>query len=111
MARTKEFDRDAALRSAMGVFWTRGYAATSTEALLAAMNIGRQSMYDTFGDKQRLFREALDLYNRERVAGIVARLRNAPTPLDGIAVELLVVRPEVGYITGASLTIDGGLSA
>jgi len=35
----------------MSVFWRKGYAATSTDDLLRAMNIGRQSMYDTFGDK------------------------------------------------------------
>jgi len=54
MVRPKEFDRDAAVERAMSVFWSKGYAATSTDDLLQAMRIGRQSMYDTFGDKRRL---------------------------------------------------------
>ena len=49
----------------MSVFWLKGYAATSTDDLLQAMKIGRQSMYDTFGDKRRLYVEALERYQRQ----------------------------------------------
>lgn len=62
MARTKEFDRDAALERAMQVFWGKGYAATSMDDLLKAMKIGRQSLYDTFGGKRALFEAALERY-------------------------------------------------
>ena len=89
MARPREFDRDAALQRAMSVFWRKGYAATSTDDLLRAMNIGRQSMYDTFGDKHRLYLEALERYQRERVAENIRRLRSTTSPLAGI--EALVI--------------------
>jgi TetR/AcrR family transcriptional regulator, transcriptional repressor for nem operon len=89
MARPKEFDRDAAVERAMSVFWTQGYAATSTDDLLRAMKIGRQSMYDTFGDKRRLYVEALERYQLERVAAHVKRLRSTASPLAGI--EALIV--------------------
>lgn len=62
MARTKAFDREQALDRAMHAFWQRGYAATSLPDLLDAMGIGRQSMYDTFGDKRALFMLALERY-------------------------------------------------
>lgn len=62
MARTKEFDRDAVLDKAMRLFWRQGYEATSLRDLLAAMAIGRQSMYDTFGDKHALYLAAVDRY-------------------------------------------------
>lgn len=84
MARPKEFDRDAAVERAMHVFWSKGYAATSTEDLLNAMRIGRQSMYDTFGGKRRLYLEALERYMRESVAGHVDRLKSTMSPLAGI---------------------------
>ena len=84
MARPKEFDRDAAVEQAMSVFWRKGYAATSTDDLLGAMKIGRQSMYDTFGDKHRLYLEALERYQRESVAANIGRLRSAASPLAGI---------------------------
>lgn len=49
----------------MQVFWQKGYARTSVDDLLQAMGINRWSMYQTFGDKRRLFVKALTLY-RER---------------------------------------------
>lgn len=62
MARPKEFDRDTALRQAMATFWAKGYEGTSVADLTEAMGISRSSLYETFGDKQDLFREALDFY-------------------------------------------------
>lgn len=62
MARHKEFDRDEALHKAMEVFWSRGYEAASVGALVRHMGINRQSLYDTFGDKQALYLQALDRY-------------------------------------------------
>jgi TetR/AcrR family transcriptional repressor of nem operon len=64
MPRQKEFDREAALDRAMGAFWTKGYAATSVEDLVAHMGIQRGSLYATFGDKRSLFLSALDRYQR-----------------------------------------------
>jgi len=89
MARPREFDREAAVQRAMSIFWRKGYAATSTDDLLRAMNIGRQSMYDTFGDKHRLYLEALERYQRESIAENIRRLRSTASPLAGI--EALVI--------------------
>lgn len=84
MARPREFDRDAALKRAMSVFWAKGYAGTSTEDLLEAMSIGRQSMYGAFGDKRTLYVEALQRYQQDSVMGHLDRLRSAPSPIAGI---------------------------
>ena len=62
MARSKEFDRDAALQAAILTFAARGFEGTSTDDLLLAMGIGRRSMYDTFGDKRQLYLAALRRY-------------------------------------------------
>jgi TetR/AcrR family transcriptional repressor of nem operon len=64
MARPKEFDRDEALGRAMQVFWARGYDGTSIEDLVKGTGVGRQSLYDTFGDKQGIYLAALDLFRR-----------------------------------------------
>jgi TetR/AcrR family transcriptional regulator, transcriptional repressor for nem operon len=91
MARPKEFDRGIAVERAMSVFWSKGYAATSTDDLLLAMKIGRQSMYDTFGDKRRLYVEALERYQLDSVAGHIKRLRSIASPLAGIEALLIGV--------------------
>jgi TetR/AcrR family transcriptional repressor of nem operon len=75
MARIKEFDEDKALAAAMDVFWRRGYEGTSLPMLLKTMRIGRQSLYDTFGDKRALFLAAIDRYCAmlaERLLGVLA---------------------------------------
>jgi TetR/AcrR family transcriptional repressor of nem operon len=84
MARPREFDPDLALKRAMSVFWAKGYAATSTDDLLAAMKIGRQSMYDAFGDKRQLYVAALERYQMDSVGGHLERLRSAASPIAGI---------------------------
>jgi TetR/AcrR family transcriptional regulator, transcriptional repressor for nem operon len=91
MPRVKEFDRDQALLRAAEVFWDRGYEAASTDELLAAMGIGRQSMYNAFGDKRRLYLEALRHYQGEYGADMVERLGAASSPLSALAGVLLEV--------------------
>lgn len=75
MARPKAFDIDAALVRAMELFWEQGYAATSMEQLVRTMGIRRQSLYDTFGDKHRLFLAAMDSYCAMLDAAMLAPLR------------------------------------
>ena len=70
MARPKEFDPNSALEKALAVFWGHGYEATSMRNLEQAMGIGKQSLYDTFGDTHQLFLAALDRYiqqNRDKL--------------------------------------------
>ncbi len=62
MARPRKFDRDEALAKAIEVFWARGYEATTMSDLQRELGIGRQSLYATFGDKPRIFEEALARY-------------------------------------------------
>ncbi|WP_343728548.1 TetR/AcrR family transcriptional regulator [Duganella sp.] len=83
MARQREFDRDEALNKALEVFWQKGYAATSTTDLLEAMQIGRQSLYDTFGDKRSLYLEALQRYNQASVNDLLRHLKGG-SPLAAI---------------------------
>jgi AcrR family transcriptional regulator len=60
--RPLSFDRDAALETAMHVFWERGYEAASISDLTAAMGITPPSLYTAFGDKEQLFLEAIERY-------------------------------------------------
>ena len=81
MARRKEFDQESALRGAIVAFARKGFTATSTDDLMNEMKVGRQSMYDTFGDKRALFLKALELYCEENLGAIAAELRKPRSPL------------------------------
>ena len=77
--RPRSFDRDAALRRAMEVFWARGYEGTSISDLTAAMGINSPSLYAAFGCKEALFREAVELYGRTEGAIAARALEKEPT--------------------------------
>ncbi|MDP3492909.1 MAG: TetR/AcrR family transcriptional regulator [Hyphomonadaceae bacterium] len=62
IGRPLSFDRDAALAQAMLLFWKHGYEATSLSDLTSAMGVNAPSIYAAFGDKKRLFLEAVRLY-------------------------------------------------
>ncbi len=76
----KQFDPEIALDKAMQLFWARGYAATGLNELLETMQIGRKSLYDTFGNKRALYIKALDRYSQTIVGGIYRRLNNPDQP-------------------------------
>jgi TetR/AcrR family transcriptional repressor of nem operon len=84
MARPKEFDQEEALRKAVRLFCRQGFAATSTDQLMRVMNVGRQSMYDTFGDKRALFLRALEMYVTESVQSISAELEKPGSALSAV---------------------------
>lgn len=62
IGRPLSFDREAALEQAMLSFWRYGYETTSIADLTAAMGITAPSLYTAFGDKRRLFLEAMRRY-------------------------------------------------
>jgi AcrR family transcriptional regulator len=76
--RPREFDVDQALDSALHVFWQKGYEGASLPDLTTAMGINRPSLYAAFGNKEELFRKALDRY-AEGPAARVSEALNEPT--------------------------------
>src|ERR1700680_3681943 len=84
MARPKEFDQEKALRKAIRLFSQQGFAATSTDDLMRVMDVGRQSMYDTFGDKRGLFLKALKMYVAESVHSINAELERPGSAISAV---------------------------
>jgi len=60
--RPRTFDAETALDKAMKVFWEKGYEGSSLPELTEAMGMNRPSLYAVFGNKENLFRMALDRY-------------------------------------------------
>jgi AcrR family transcriptional regulator len=108
--RPRSFDRDAALDSALRLFWTDGYEATSIGDLTAAMGIGAPSLYAAFGDKATLFREVVERYG-VRHGGFIARaLTEEPTArlaLERILREAAVEYTRPGWPRGCMIVSAG----
>lgn len=68
--RPREFDTELALGAALRVFWAKGYEGASLSDLTDEMGITRPSLYAAFGNKEALFRQALDLYERDKLTYI-----------------------------------------
>ncbi len=62
MGRPREFDVEKALDLALQVFWRKGYEGASMADLTETMGITKPSLYSAFGNKEELFRKALDRY-------------------------------------------------
>ena len=76
----KQFDPEIALDKAMNLFWAKGYSATGLNELLETMEIGRKSLYDTFGNKRALYIKALHRYSQTVVGGIDRALNSPDRP-------------------------------
>ncbi|MBB3558964.1 AcrR family transcriptional regulator [Rhizobium sp. BK512] len=63
MGRHREFDVEKVLDSALCLFWRKGYEGTSYADLTEAAGIERPALYSAFGNKEALFRKALDRYS------------------------------------------------
>lgn len=84
--RPRSFDRDKALAEATRLFWERGYEATSIGELTEAMGIRPASLYAAFGDKESLFKEAVQTYGRSPCGAFMNKaLNEEPTAYKAFA--------------------------
>lgn len=88
VGRPREFDMEDALAAALKVFWRKGYEAASLSDLTEAMGITRPSLYCAFGNKEELFKKALDLYEREKMSFVDQALAK-PTAFEAVQFMLL----------------------
>jgi AcrR family transcriptional regulator len=83
------FSQEEALDKALSVFWARGYEGASMAELTEALGINKPSIYAAFGNKEALFRKALERYRAGPVA-FVAEAMQQPTARQ--AIESLLMR-------------------
>ena len=84
MARPKEFVEEQALDAAIDVFREYGFEGTSAEMLVRTLRIGRQSLYDTFGDKWQIYLSSVRRYVAAETRAHDLALRTGPRAIDGI---------------------------
>jgi TetR/AcrR family transcriptional repressor of nem operon len=85
MPRVKLFDESEVLTKAMHLFWKQGYAATSVQDLVSHLGINRASLYDTFGDKEQLFKKSFELYRKTNIEGLKQFLNSQMDVREGFA--------------------------
>jgi TetR/AcrR family transcriptional regulator, transcriptional repressor for nem operon len=78
MPREKLFNDAAVLERAADLFAAHGYQGTSLAMLLSATGLGKQSLYNSFGDKRALYLKSVECA-AARYASVQARMRAAPT--------------------------------
>jgi AcrR family transcriptional regulator len=84
MSRIKEFTEEEALDAAIEVFREHGFAASTAGMLTDAMQIGRQSLYNAFGDKWRLYCLAVERYASDETQWHLHALRSGASAIEGI---------------------------
>ena len=70
MVNPAQYDRDEVVRSASELFWSKGFHATSTRDLQAALDMRPGSIYSAFGSKEGLYQEALIAYAEQAQAKV-----------------------------------------
>ncbi len=75
MGRPREFDPNEALGRAVELFWQKGYEGASLGELTEVMGITKPSLYAAYGNKEALFRKALDYYDEHFMGFIGSALR------------------------------------
>ncbi|MFD5432687.1 TetR/AcrR family transcriptional regulator [Kitasatospora sp. NPDC127067] len=109
--RPRGYDPELALEAAMLTFWTRGYEGTAMAELTAAMGMSAPSIYAAFGDKEALFRKAVERY----MAGPGAYLQAALDQPTAEALARTVLHSAVEAVAGENtphgcLVVQGALA-
>ncbi len=73
--RPRKFNVEKALDAALLLFWRHGYEGASLAALTKVMGINTPSLYAAFGNKETLFRKALDRYLQKPASYLPSALR------------------------------------
>ncbi len=87
MPRAKEFDEAEVLDQALELFRARGFKHTSFADLVDELGVSRQSLYDTYGDKQALYHAALKRYLASGIDNIRRKLDD-PAPVRQVLSQL-----------------------
>lgn len=83
MAKAK-FDRDDVIDKSIALFWRNGFSGSSIQQVVKITGLQPGSIYFAFGNKEALFREALERYGEKSKAKIRNTLDAAASVGDGI---------------------------
>jgi len=79
-----QFDRSEVIDKSIRLFWQNGYSASSMQQVVKTTGLKPGSIYLAFGNKEGLFREALDSYAQKSISLMRDKLESAPSVGEGI---------------------------
>ncbi len=111
MARPRTFDEATALDAAIKVFSDRGFKGATTQDLIDATGIGRQSLYNIFGDKWGLYVAAFTRHCEQTVAMQLKVIENTPNAFEAIEAAVdRITRDGIEGSLGVSAVLEFGMS-
>lgn len=116
MARPRSISKEDSLERALLLFWERGYDRTSIADLSEAIGVGPSSIYNTFGSKEDLFREAIGRYVATYAAPALKRIaadtgESVVEFARGLMRELVKLYTTKGKPSGCAIFQAGGAGA
>ncbi len=84
MARPREFDPNDVLKTAVDVFWEKGYHNGSVDEVVKRSGVAKYGIYGTFGTKRELFMKALTQFAADRHQDIQHPIRKPDASLPEI---------------------------
>jgi TetR/AcrR family transcriptional regulator, transcriptional repressor for nem operon len=90
MSRPREFDDQTVIEQVADVFTSHGYNGTSMSMLVEATGMGKQSLYNAFGDKEQLYLQAIDCA-ASRFGKRLNKMTSAKTGFEAISIFFTVL--------------------
>lgn len=84
MNRPRQYEREEVLDKTTDLFWEKGFEATSINEIVARTGLNKHSLYNEFGDKERLFLLCIDEYVNKSIKVLSDILTKKPLGLSNI---------------------------
>jgi len=84
MNRPKQYEREELLEAITNLFWEKGFEATSINEVVARTGVNKFSIYNEFGDKEKLFLACIDYYTCNSCSFVIKILTKKPIGLNNI---------------------------
>lgn len=111
LGRPREFVPDTVLEKIMLLFWRHGYDGLSMSGIQTGSGLSKPSLYACFGNKEQLYRAALDRYVCVTPSLNLSAVAEAKTPDDVITALLEAMAASMADAPGMGCMILTGMTA
>lgn len=84
MGGTRQYNREEILEKITDLFWEKGFEGISINEAVARTGVNKFSLYNEFGDKEKLFLSCIDHYISNSCDLLVKILSKKPLGLSNI---------------------------